>query len=232
MAPEPILVLASSRKVNGRCVAGLRLDDDGAWVRPISARNDGTLFLEHCAIDGEWPRVFDVVAVELVEPRPTPWHPEDWLIGAGDWELLDRVEPREILDDLVDTVDHDARILEDSNRTVEAQEYRDNPLDRSLVLARPSALSWNIERPPWGMQYKAMFTLGGGWTTYDWLVTDPELEPALHGLGVGRHERSEVGIDDAEDVLLTLSVSEPWVKRDTCSKLVAAAVRMPPAIGG
>ncbi len=230
MAPEPILVLASSRKVNGRCIAGIRLDDDGAWVRPITAERDGTLLLENCAIGGYWPQVFDVVAVELAEPHPTAWHPEDWLIADAEWELLERVDPLEIRDDLAATVDHDARILENANRTVDAQVYRDDPLDSSLVLVHPRSLAWNVERAPWGeIQYKAAFTVGDGWATYDWYVTDPEVEPKLHELGLGRHERAQVGIDDAEDVFLTLSVSEPWDKRDTCSKLVAAAPRIPPA---
>ena len=50
-----LLVLASSRKGGGRCIAGYDLDGE-RWIRPVSDLDDGTLMLEHCGVDGECNR--------------------------------------------------------------------------------------------------------------------------------------------------------------------------------
>ncbi len=45
-----IICLANSRKLTGRCVAGLRTDGMG-WVRPVSALPDGTLSMKDYTLD-------------------------------------------------------------------------------------------------------------------------------------------------------------------------------------
>lgn len=44
------------------------------WVRPVSARDDVTLELEHRKIDGEWPQLLNIVRLEIDSDRPTPHH--------------------------------------------------------------------------------------------------------------------------------------------------------------
>jgi hypothetical protein len=43
MAQVDLICLANSRKLGGRCIAGLRLDGSG-WVRPVGEAPDGTLY--------------------------------------------------------------------------------------------------------------------------------------------------------------------------------------------
>lgn len=74
MSEIDLLVLASSHKHGDRCIAGWDLTND-RWLRPVSQRHDGTLELRHCAIDGNWPQVFDLVQMEIDQPRPPPISP-------------------------------------------------------------------------------------------------------------------------------------------------------------
>jgi hypothetical protein len=223
VAEVDILVLASSRKGGGRCVAGYDLDGD-RWIRPVSDLADGTLLLDHCGIDGEWPEVLDIVRVDLGERRPLPWQPENWSLAGEAWQLVDRLDSARASDVLDDLVDHDVKLLESTNRKLAGSYLREHPIGASLTLAKPSQLQWRIEEPPWGgRQEKALFTTDGP-GQYDFHVTDFPIEEALHGLELGTHPRDAVGIDDDAQVYLTISLGEPYNMNDDCYKLAAAVI--------
>ena len=222
-----LLVLASSRKGGGRCIAGYDLGND-AWLRPVSDLADGTLLPQHCAVDGDWPELFDVLRIEVSEPEPLPWQPENCGLTERPWERLRRVEPVDVADDLRGLVDEGVRLVQSTDRRIARAVLEENPIDASLTLVRPTALNWHIERAPWNnaRQEKANFQLDGrGW--YDFHVTDPPIEARLEALAEGGHPRSAVGIDDESDVLLTLSLGEPYDFNDQCYKLVAAVLELP-----
>lgn len=225
MPEVELLVLASSRKPGGRCIAGYDLEGD-RWIRPVSERISGTLGLEHCAIDGEWPEVLDVVRVDLSDHRPQPWQPENWRISGVAWHLVEQVGPSEALNVLEGIIDHEVRILNGTQRSIPADALRNNPIDASLTLVRPTELRWRIENAPWGRQEKAFFTVDSP-GHYDLHVTDFPIEAALHQLPIGIHDRSAVGIADEDEVLLTLSLTEPYERNDECYKLAAAVIALP-----
>src|SRR5687768_7103862 len=105
MPEVDLLVLASSRKHGGRCVAGWDVTND-RWLRPVSTRVDGTLFLHDCAIDARWPEPFDIVHLEIGDHRPTPYQPENWASTGRGWELVETVDPAAVRDDLRARIDH------------------------------------------------------------------------------------------------------------------------------
>lgn len=104
-----IVCLANSRKLQGRCVAGVELTGGRAreWVRPVGDR-------EHQAVseherqyrDGSDPRLLDIIDVPLLEHRPKDYQRENWLLDpkkywkkAGvfkgtAWRRLPRPNPR------------------------------------------------------------------------------------------------------------------------------------------
>lgn len=223
MAEVDLLVLASSRKGGGRCVAGYDLDGE-TWIRPVSDLHDGTLMLEHCGVDGEWPAVLDIVRVDLDEPRPLSWQPENWSLTSAAWELVDRLDVADgagILDGLVD---HDIKLLESTNRKLAGDYLREHPIAASLTLSKPGELQWHIETPPWGgRQQKALFTLDAP-GQYDFSVTDFAIEDVLRTLPLGVHTRDAVGIGDDAEVYLTISLGEPYNLNDDCYKLAAAVI--------
>lgn len=61
MSSFKIICIANSRKLSGRCIAGLRIDGKG-WIRPVSESPEGTLFQEHYILkDGSEAQVLDVL---------------------------------------------------------------------------------------------------------------------------------------------------------------------------
>lgn len=99
-----LVCLANSRKLNGRCVAGIELAQDNrriAWIRPVSAReHEEVSEYERQYEDGSDPRVLDIMEVPLLEPRPKGYQQENWLLdpdkywrkaGRLDWDELDRI---------------------------------------------------------------------------------------------------------------------------------------------
>jgi hypothetical protein len=223
-----LLVLASSRKPGGRCIAGYDLESD-RWIRPVSRRHDGTLTLSNCRIGSDWPEVLDIVCVELVENTARPWQPENWVISDRPWQRQDHLDVDEARDLLDDLVDYEVDLLGSTDRKIAGDFLRQHPIDASLTLVEPNDLRWRIETVPWGRgrQEKAYFSLGGG--HYDLQVTDPPIEAQLHELAVGTHARTAVGLEDDDDVYLTLSLTEPYEYNDDCYKLVAAVISLPRA---
>lgn len=220
-----LLVLASSRKHGGRCVAGWDVTHD-RWLRPVSPRADGTLELSHCAIDNDWPQLFDLVRVEIDQHRVTPYQSENWVITDRPWERVRRVEPRAVRDDLRNLVDHTDWMLASGDRRVSAAALRANPAPTSLVLVEPSELTWYIEPFGGSRQYKTNFRLeGGGWCEFS--VTDPPVYERMVPLANGSHARDAVGIDDSSDLFFLVSLSEPYDQTDRCYKLIAGVLEVP-----
>jgi hypothetical protein len=122
--------------------------------------------------------------------------------------------------------DHDDWLLENTDRRVEGAKLRASPAASSLALVEPSALTWRVETAPWGRQRKADFSVDGR-GTYDFAVTDIPVFAQLEPLADGNYPRSRVGIDDASDVFLTVSLAEPYELNDRCYKLAAAVVEVP-----
>ncbi len=78
-----IVCLANSRKLNGRCVAGVELSggERVGWIRPVSAREHGEVSeYERQYEDGSDPRVLDIMDVPLLETLPKGCQQENWLL--------------------------------------------------------------------------------------------------------------------------------------------------------
>jgi hypothetical protein len=225
MPEVDLLVLASSRKHGGRCVAGWDVTND-RWLRPVSSRADGTLELTHCAIDGDWPQLFDVVRVEVDQHRPTPYQSENWMITDQPWQRLRQVDPRSVRGELRGLVDHGHWMLQDGDRRVDAAALRASPAPTSLALVEPSDLTWYIEPFMGSRQYKTNFRVAGGdWCQFS--VTDPPIHERLVPLPDGSHLRNAVGIDDGSDLFLLVSLSEPYDQTGNCYKLIAGVLEVP-----
>ncbi len=187
------LCLANSRKLNGRCVAGIRTDGEG-WVRPVSRGRSGTISrAEYTLDDTRQARLLDVISVDVAAARPEPHQPEnlvlgrerwrflDWILGTPTWRLIERLEAKNALPLLEKHLSPGPDLLGNEEDRVPYTDLTERPAPASLTLVEPSGVSWIIDETYAGKrQTRASFRFSG--RAYNLPVTDPVWEHRLSEL--------------------------------------------------
>jgi hypothetical protein len=78
-----IICLATSRKMSGRCIAGLEIADSqvGGWIRPVSNRSSEEIsLLDRRFGNGSEPEILDILEIPMIQPRPHSCQIENHLI--------------------------------------------------------------------------------------------------------------------------------------------------------
>jgi hypothetical protein len=215
-----IVCLANSRKLNGRCIAGIELS--GAqwlgWIRPVSAReHEEVSEYDRQYEDGSDPRVLDVMDVPLLDPRPKGYQQENWLLDPDHyWRKVGRA----LWSGLEGRADPIAPLWIDGHSTISG--YNDKiplaqatGLTSSLRLLRVDRLTLSVFKPGEAFgnakrRVQGRFVHYG--SEYRLWVTDPGYERAYLLKQDGDYEVGES--------LLTVSLGEPH--NGACYKLVAA----------
>ena len=87
------ICLANSRRESGRCIAGL-LKAEAGWFRPINGGTGGPLFRrDYILEDGNIPELLDTIEVEVIEPKPEVYQPENWILESTTWKLVNKINP-------------------------------------------------------------------------------------------------------------------------------------------
>lgn len=228
-AAVEIICLANSRKRGGRCLAGLRTDG-GGWVRPVSAQPDGELQPSHHQFQGGEARVLDKLRVDLAKPLPKPHQPENWLL-EGRWynpwhkacRRVGRPDASDVTPLLLASLTPGPALLGCRNDRAPYSGFLTTPAGASLALVRPQGLQWQVKTGGTGKrQTRAVFRLEGA--MYNLALTDPVWEQKLGNLPLGLHPGSVAGFHGDDDVLLTISLGEPFPPSNCCYKLVAAVI--------
>lgn len=216
------ICLANSRKMAGRCVAGLRLDRD-EWVRPIS--EEGALLRRHYVLDdGNEPALLDIIEVNVSEHRPKPYQPENWLLENKQWKLIKRLNPKEAYTLLERSLVSTPDLFGNTSDRVPLAGLQKNPVPESLVLIKPTDVSWYITRSVRGKrQTRALFSVSR--VTYDLPITDPVWEQRLKNLDLGVHSKGAVDIRPDDILLFTISLGGPF--EGQCYKLIAGIILIP-----
>ena len=171
-----ILCLANSKKLGGRCAAGLRLDGSG-WLRPVSKLHDGILNAAHLFLNnGNEAALLDVIEIGLTTPKPAIHQPENWLIDGSVWKL--RTEPNAALHAAIlsRAIVPGPELLRGCMDRVSCVELRQQHAEASLALIAPERLDFVLHKKPEGKcQVRGRFLLGNRPKTagYDLSVTDP-----------------------------------------------------------
>lgn len=215
-----VLCLANSRKLNGRCVAGIELSGNQrvGWIRPVSAReHEEVSEYERQYEDGSDPRVLDMMNVPLLEARPKGYQQENWLLSPEHyWQKLGRAA----WSDLARLADPTAPLWIDGDSTYNGRNDRialaqATGLTSSLRLLRVDQLTLSVFKPGEAFgnpkrRVQGCFVHHG--TEYRLWVTDPDYERAYLLKPDGEYQIGES--------YLTVSLGEPY--NDACYKLVAA----------
>lgn len=222
MDTKTIVCLANSRKHSGRCIAGIEIISGSvaAWVRPVSDRTGSEVSeREREYQDGSDPDVLDIIKVPLVEPKPTDFHSENWLLDPEYyWEKVGTASWADLAQ-LADSPDflwiNGSSTYHGLNDRVSLEHTAD--LTDSLALIRAERLRLTVHVP--GALFgdhkrvvRAQFAYAG--VDYCLRVTDPRYERAYLALADGTYDLGES--------YLTVSLSEPW--DGYAYKLVAAII--------
>jgi hypothetical protein len=224
MPQEEMIVLASSRKLADRCVAGISTAS-GEWVRPVSAIPGGLRKFQ-CKVNGRWPEPLDVVRFGYVEQLKHPAQPENVLIDETEWELVERVDPGGAYAELENGLELGPALLGNRGKAVKGTVAAEG-VEASLALVEPTAPIAFLMRPPeetYGkLKPRALFELAG--EEYELGLTDIVVESRVREAGVGTYSGGDLGFDDSDATLLTISLGE--VYRGWHSKLAAAVLFLP-----
>lgn len=217
-----IVCLANSRKLGGRCIAGLELIDNrvGSWLRPISDRpHEEVSSTELLFADGGSPGVMDVVDIPLLEARPRSFQQENWLLDPG--RNANRVGTLG-WDGLAVLADRPVRLWVNGHSTYHG--IHDHiplsvaqSLNSSLCLIYVDGLRLEVFAPSANFgnpaqRVYAQFSYGG--SSYRLRVTDSVYEDRYLPFANSRHQLGEC--------FLTISLGEPF--NDFVYKLIAAVV--------
>lgn len=218
-----ILCLANSRKLSGRCLAGIEVSESGVphvWIRPVSSReHEEVSEHERQYEDGSDPHVLDVIDVPMLEPRPMGYQQENWLIDPGYyWVRLRRAS----VPDLAPLVTTMAQLWIGGHHTYNGMNDSiplalATGIASSLCLIRVESLNLKVFSPGQAFgnakrRVQGQFQFNG--VDYWLWVTDPGFE------------RCYLAMDNGEYALgacyLTISLGEAF--NDTVYKLIAAVI--------
>ncbi len=219
MGSLDFVCLASSRKHNGRCVAGITRS--GEWIRPVSPEPDGTLYSQHYILNnGSEPATLDVIRIDAFR-APEPHQPENWRISGARWQHLGRLRRQEAKPWLQRAANPGPYLLGSPADRISYEYLVEHPIQSSLCLVEPAKLLWWITSNARGnRQIRAIFSLVGA--EYNLSVSDPVWADRLSALGIGTYDNAGAGVSASQSIFLTVSLTEPF--NGSCFKLIAAVI--------
>ena len=217
-----LVCLANSRKLSGRCIAGREIAGErvAGWIRPVSVReHEEVSEYERQYEDGSDPRVMDIVDIPLLEPRPTNYQQENWLLDPNQyWTKAGHIGWHE-LERMVDPTEP---LWTNGNSTSSGRNDRISlvvarELQSSLRLIHIEALTLSVfvtgaafGNPRRRVQGRFRYHESDYWL---W-VTDPDYER--------KYLAKPDGIHTLGESCLTVSLGEPF--QGDCYKLIAAII--------
>ena len=214
-----IVCLANSEKHGNRCVAGVRLDT-GGWIRPVS--NDagaGLLETQYTTASGHHPEPLDIIRVQLDHQRAKYNQPENWVISAEPWELIETDLHDQALLAINTALQREGYILYDGSHSIPKHDLTNMPVFRSLTLLSPTDPEFHVREKNNGtFQPRTTFEFDGN--RYDFPITDPGWRRQAQTKGMDGLPSAE-HVSPNEEILFTISLGEA-TKEGRCFKIVAA----------
>ena len=208
-----LLVLANSRKIGNRCIAGIDTNT-GNWVRPVSEHEHGVVNYLTCQVTiGKKKRLvepLDVIQIPVGEKKPGIGHPEDVHLNLGEWKYVRSEKVKDahrLLDGLIDDDDF---LLCNTTSWVPEEVAKSGQVLKSLGLIRIESPEFSFDI--YKKQLRVSFTHRNH--PYDLPVTalqswveESKLSPEKFSLGTW---------------YFTVSLGEPW--NGKMFKLIAGGI--------
>jgi hypothetical protein len=201
-----------------RCFAGKEVGNLG-WIRPVSENPNGEIEEYQMRFaSGDIPHIFDIVRVPLKCCSPSPYQPENYLLGKGAWRKIG-VFDRELIDRLCE---NPGKIWTNEpyvNR-IPLSYFRRNILRSSLLLIKVEQLM--LQKSNLKKQIRAIFNYRG--IEYDLPVTDIGVETEFTNKQTGIYRITD------KIIYLCISLGEPFQSdvdiSPCCYKLVAGVIAL------
>jgi hypothetical protein len=224
MQQVEFVCLALSRKYGGTCAAGLRTDGTG-WIRPVGSQEAGALSPEErLLLGGTPPRLLDVLRVPVSGPDPKSWQPENCRLAPGRWGLVARPAPPELVPLIKRHLVPGPLLFGTGDNRIPLAQISKNKVAASLALVAPEHLHWEVRlTSSLSKQLRACFYLSG--QRYSLAVTDVVCERQVLARAQAAGVRpAPLEEPRAGDLLLTVSLGEPYERDQCCYKLVAGVM--------
>jgi len=217
---KQIICLANSRKLKGRCIAGIEISDaqDSIWIRPVTESPTGEIPEIECAYSLGHPiSVLDVLKVRLAGSRAKGYQQENWLIDqVQPWTYIGRAEPA----DLEKVISSQPTLWTNGLSSKggvndRIDEAAMGGINNSLQLVKVNQLYLEVKAPYGGAgapDLRASFTYRQN--HYNLKVTDPRYETNYRSKSIGTYA--------LRSAYLTISLAEPY--KGYVYKLVAAII--------
>ena len=214
------IYLANSRKMPGRCVAGLELERGhvSGWIRPVSSPPSGAIPDDQNLADGSKPDLLDILEIPMLEPCPDGCQTENHLIDDEHYWVRIGGFPKQHLLQYCTAPNplwvngfHSTGGMNDR-----IPEWQARSLPNSLVLIEPRQLTIEVRQASGRrkQQVRADFRVAG--ETYNLAVTDPVIERQYLSLGEGQYNYRPRAV-------ACVSIGEPF-QGYYCYKLVASII--------
>lgn len=217
MAPTEILCLANSKKLSGRCLAGLSWPDLQTWIRPVErTREHGEVPSDRAQVNSPEGRRFirplDVINVDLIERAPMQAQPENWILGSSPITLVRTLDIAEVASRLRSVADTSSSVFDLGGSRSIPESVASLGLPKSIDLYEVQALSF--KKDDWD-KWRIEFQYGNRPYKY-FPVSDLDVLERLE-----RADHRRVTCDGCW--FLTISLTEPWDGSHWLT--VAAAIR-------
>lgn len=214
-----IICLANSRKLGGRCVAGLRLDGSG-WMRPVGNLPGGVLWPpDYTLTNASEAAPLDVIQIGVQAPQPLIYQPENWATDGTKWTLVSSPLSRNLIHLLQNAIVCGPDLLRGLSDRVAYADFQQAKAVASLALVAPDEISLHHQLSFRGKpQARGRFTLGTRAQSclYDLVITDVHWEGNIIQQGACKLKQSD------HRFFVTVSLGEPFGLY--CYKLIAAIV--------
>jgi hypothetical protein len=214
-----IICLANSWKHEERCIAGIN-PQTGRWIRPICLQlDDGRVSKEIRLIDGEEPKLLDIIDIPLENTGNNfGFESENLNIASGKWRRIHAVPATDVIKYCVEM----PYILHNLRKYVTVPYLQSLPWEKRHTLQLVYAVEIHIkgEIRSTGTKWKASLITQQGQQLTDANITDPEFVKKL-----------DQGYFPINPCLVTVSLSMPhrppnWEGGDPCWKLIAGIIEL------